>query len=159
MGTREEPGVELRDVSEADLPVLYEHQRDPQATHMAAFPARDHGDFMAHWAKILADDSVVAKAIVVDGHVVGNIVSFVVAGEREVGYWIGRAYWGKGFATRALRAFLRLMPVRPLHAYVVEDNLASIRVLRKCGFAVTGRHTTYSNERGTDVEEVILTLG
>ncbi len=41
-------------------------------------------------------------------------------GQREVGYWFGRQYWGKGVATRALAAFLDHVAVRPLYAHVVK---------------------------------------
>jgi hypothetical protein len=40
--------VQLRDVREADLPVFFEHQLDPEATRMAAFPARDREPITAH---------------------------------------------------------------------------------------------------------------
>lgn len=53
----------------------------------------------------MADDSVILKTILFNGQVAGNIVSFVQSGEREVGYWIGKEYWGKGIATKALAAF------------------------------------------------------
>ncbi|MBP8242640.1 MAG: GNAT family N-acetyltransferase, partial [Thermoflexales bacterium] len=56
------------------------------------------------------------------------------SGQREVGYWLGREFWGKGIATRALEAFLAIDTTRPLHAFVVHHNLGSIRVLEKCGF-------------------------
>jgi RimJ/RimL family protein N-acetyltransferase len=52
--------------------------------------------------------------------------------EREVTYWIGRSYWGKGIATDALTAFLAVDRSRPLHARVASDNVASRRVLEKC---------------------------
>jgi len=45
--------IRLRDVTAGDLPAFFEHQRDPEANRMAAFPARDRDAFMAHWAKIL----------------------------------------------------------------------------------------------------------
>ncbi|MDQ3862658.1 MAG: GNAT family N-acetyltransferase [Actinomycetota bacterium] len=82
--------VLLRGVEQADLPVFFEQQLDPEATRMAGFPARDRESFMAHWNKILGDESVVKKTILFEGEVAGNIVSFVHSGEREVGYWIGR---------------------------------------------------------------------
>ena len=62
--------VLLRDVTGADLPVFFEQQLDPEATHMAAFPARDRDAFMAHWTKILTNESVVTRAITVNGEVV-----------------------------------------------------------------------------------------
>src|SRR5689334_20021850 len=94
--------VRLRDVIEADLPIFFEHQLDPNATRMAAFPSRDRVAFMAHWTKILGDTTVTTKTILVDGQVAGNVVSFELLNARAVGYWIGREYWGKGVATRAL---------------------------------------------------------
>jgi RimJ/RimL family protein N-acetyltransferase len=72
--------------------------------------------------------------------VAGNVVSFEQDGEREVGYWIGREYWGKGVATEALSQFLDHVEVRrPLYAGVAKHNVASIRVLEKCGFTIVGK--------------------
>ena len=104
---------------------------------MAGFPARDRESFMAHWNRILEDESVVKKTILFGGEVAGNIVSFVNSGEREVGYWIGRELWGRGVATRALAGFLRLEARRPLYAGVVRHNFASLKVLKNCGFRIS----------------------
>jgi RimJ/RimL family protein N-acetyltransferase len=128
----------LRDVKEDDLPVFFEHQLDPDATRMAAFPPRDRNAFMAHWTRILADETVIKKTILFDGDVAGNVVSFVRSGEREVGYWIGKNYWGKGVATKALSEFLDHIETRPLYGHVARHNVASIRVLQKCGFRISG---------------------
>jgi RimJ/RimL family protein N-acetyltransferase len=124
----------LRDVVESDLPVFFEHQRDPEATAMADFPARDRDAFDAHWARILADDSLTKKTIVFEGQVAGNAVSWPQDGRRLVGYWLGREFWGKGLATRALAELVDELGTRPLHAYVAKTNIGSIRVLEKCGF-------------------------
>jgi RimJ/RimL family protein N-acetyltransferase len=150
--------VILRDVTESDLPIFFEQQLDPDATEMAAFPARDREAFMAHWAKIMADDSVILKTILFDGQVAGNIVGFEMSGKREVGYWIGKEYWGKGIATRALTAFLDEVKTRPLYAYVAKHNVGSRRVLEKCGFTVEGQDT-FSNASGEVVEQFVLKLG
>ena len=150
--------VILRAVSQGDLPIFFEHQRDAEANHMAAFPARDRDTFMAHWAKTLGDGSVTTRTVVVDGKVAGNVVSWDQDGRREVGYWIGREFWGKGVATRALFAFLSEETTRPLYAYLASHNVASIRVLEKCGFVISGEEPGSSNEPGDGVEEVILKL-
>jgi RimJ/RimL family protein N-acetyltransferase len=50
-----------------------------------------------------------------------------------------RALWGRGIATEALSAFLRLEQTRPLHAGVATHNAASIRVLQKCGSTLLGQ--------------------
>ena len=116
-------------MTEADLPVLFEQQMDPEANRMAAFPARDREAFTAHWKKVLADAAVAKKTILFDGRVAGNIVSFQQLGRPLVGYWIGKEYWGRGIATRALSEFLNHVTARPLHARVAKHNRASIRVL------------------------------
>src|SRR6266511_3124980 len=150
--------VILREVTEADLPIFFEHQLDPDANRMAAFPARDRDAFMAHWAKILSDETLITKAILVDGQVAGNIVSWAQFGEREVGYWIGKEYWGKGVATRALAAFLGYVSARPLYAHVAKHNIGSRRVLEKCGFRICGEDTVLADVLGEQVEEFILKL-
>jgi RimJ/RimL family protein N-acetyltransferase len=126
----------LRDVIDSDVPIFFEHQRDPEATSMAAFPARDRAAFDAHWQKILADDQLTAKTVLFEDQVAGNVVSFDQDGKRLVGYWIGREFWGQGLATRALMELLAELPQRPLHAYVATTNAGSIRVLEKCGFVL-----------------------
>jgi len=129
-------GVLLREVSEADLPIFFAQQLDPEATQMADFPARDEAAFMAHWAKILRNEQVIARTILFDGAVAGNIGSFEQDGQRQVGYWLGREYWARGVASKALAVFLAQQATRPLYAHVVKHNVASQRVLQKCGFAL-----------------------
>jgi RimJ/RimL family protein N-acetyltransferase len=130
--------VTLRDVERGDLPAFFEHQLDPEATRMAGFPSRDRKSLMAHWNRILGDETVVKKTIVSEDEVAGNVVSFVQSGEREVGYWIGKEYWGRGVAAKALAEFLDLEARRPLYAHVAKHNVASVRVLQKCGFSISG---------------------
>jgi RimJ/RimL family protein N-acetyltransferase len=130
--------VILRDVIEADLSIFYEHQLDPEAVQMADFPSRDRDTFMAHWREIMLNQSNILKTILFNGQVAGNIVSWQYDGEYEVGYWLGKEYWGKGIATLALAEFLALIKMRPLFAHVVKHNAASRRVLEKSGFIIHG---------------------
>jgi RimJ/RimL family protein N-acetyltransferase len=133
--------VRIRPVVPDDLPIFFEYEADPASARMAVFEPRDRDAFEAHWAKIMADDSMVARTVEAAGAVVGNIGSWEHDGERYVGYWIGRAHWGRGYATAALAAFVRELPDRPLHAHVVNTNAGSIRVLEKCGFRRIGGPT------------------
>ena len=128
--------VHLRDVKEADLPIFFEHQLDSVAYQMAGMPSRDREAYMAHWAKNMRDDRNDNRSILFNGQVVGYIVSFPMEGVREVGYWIGRDFWGKGIATQALSLFLTEIKTRPLYAHVVKENVGSRRVLEKCGFSL-----------------------
>ncbi len=149
--------LRLRDVTAADLPVFYEHQQDPAATRMAAFPPRDKEAFFAHWQRILGDDTVVTRTVVVDGEVVGNVVSFERQGRREVGYWIGQRHWGQGVATAPLGLFLAETTARPLYAGVARHNVASIRVLEKCGFVHADPGQDPETE-GTAAEMLLMVL-
>jgi RimJ/RimL family protein N-acetyltransferase len=151
--------VQIRDVEDGDVELFFEHQMDPEATRMAAFPARERDPFMAHWAKIRTDQTVITQAIVVDGHVAGNVVSWEQSGRRTVGYWIGSRHWGRGIATKALTLFLGRVTLRPLYAYVAVHNVGSIRVLEKCGFRRVQAQDVHSSTADTGkVEEVMLVL-
>ncbi len=155
------PEIDLRDITEADLPILFEQQRDPEGIHMAAFTPKDPGDletFTAKWRKILAQASVVKKAIVVDGDFVGNVVCFDRLGRREIGYWIDRAHWGRGIATAAVALFVQQIPTRPLFACAAYDNHASVRVLQRTGFELIERERGFAAARDEEIEELVLRL-
>ena len=152
----------LRDVVEDDLPLFFDFQLDRDANYMAAFTARDPTDrkaFTAHWHKILVDPTTINQTIVCDGQVVGSVSSYLDSGKPEVTYWIGRAHWGMGIATRALTAFLaQANTTRPIYARVAKDNLGSRRVLEKCGFQVIGATRGFANARREEIEELVLEL-
>jgi RimJ/RimL family protein N-acetyltransferase len=151
-------GAVLRDVVESDLDAFFEHQRDPEATRMALFPARDREAFEAHWRRVLADETVTTRTIVDGEEVAGNIGCWSQDGRWLVGYWLGSAFWGRGLATRALTELVMEVKARPLHAWVARCNVASIRVLEKCGFVVAGSRTELDEKLGEPVEELLLEL-
>jgi RimJ/RimL family protein N-acetyltransferase len=146
----------LRPVLPTDLEVFFGHQTDVDALRMAAMPMRDHEAFMKHWReRVLADERSCVRTITAGGNVVGYIVSYDLNGVRLLGYWLGREHWGRGLATAALKEFLTEDLHRPLRAHVVAHNLASIRVLEKCGLRRVGEPT--SAEDG--VVELLYELG
>jgi RimJ/RimL family protein N-acetyltransferase len=113
---------------------------------------------MAHWAKIMNDKTLAIQTVIFDGKVAGNIGCWKESDERRVGYWIGKEYWGKGIASAALSEFLKRVTDRPLVAHVAKHNVASIRVLQKCGFTMAGEDKCTSTD-GACGEEYVLTLG
>jgi RimJ/RimL family protein N-acetyltransferase len=152
--------VRIREVEDGDLEAFFEHQQDPVAMRMAAFPARDREAFMAHAAKIRADETVVINTIEVDGRVAGNVLSWEQSGKRAVGYWIDRRDWGRGIATAALSLFVGWETTRPLYAHVAVANVGSIRVLEKCGFSRLPADDPEASTVGEDgIEEILLVLG
>ncbi|HQY60089.1 MAG: GNAT family N-acetyltransferase [Myxococcales bacterium] len=170
--------VDLRQVVEVDLPALFEHQHDPEAARVAVVTPRSRAEFDAHWGRLLRSPppGLVARAIEADGVLVGMINCFrrlglpeegarvgpsgEVEGELDfVGYWIARAHWGRGIATRALAAILREVTVRPVHARAATSNRASLRVLERGGFQVIGyRRSSEGDTRFPVCEEALLRL-
>jgi RimJ/RimL family protein N-acetyltransferase len=73
---------------------------------------------------------------------VGGCGLSLLDGEINLGYWIARDTWGRGYATEAARALLglaRTLGHRRIVAHHYVDNAASGRVLEKVGFRRTGR--------------------
>lgn len=80
----------------------------------------------------------------------------------ELGYWLGRAYWGQGYATEAARAVVdhartALTPSRIVAGHFV-GNAASAAVLGKLGFVETGRSDRFSAVRDATLAHVDMQL-
>jgi RimJ/RimL family protein N-acetyltransferase len=143
----------LRAVRDDDLPLFYAWQADEGAAAMAAVASRDREAFEAHWSFIRCDEAMLLRTIEVDGAPAGNIGSFIDEGRVMVGYWIDRAYWGRGIATQALREFLAIEHRRPLVATVAVHNAGSLRVVEKCGFTRVGERP---GDDGVTIIEFVL---
>jgi RimJ/RimL family protein N-acetyltransferase len=151
-------GVWLRPVQPGDLPRMYAMQLDPEANRMAVTIPRTGEAFDSHWAKALADPGNTTRAVLVGGAMVGYISCFPMDGQDHVGYWIDRAYWGMGIASRALHQLLREVTKRPLVASAATSNGASLRVLQKCGFVIEQVRLSPASERYPECEEAVLVL-
>jgi len=77
----------------------------------------------------------------------------------EVGYWIGRPFWGRGYATEALEAGLvwasRNWRRRALVAGHFEDNPASGRVLEKAGYVLEARRRQAITKDGETIDALL----
>ncbi len=153
--------VALRPIEDSDLDALFDLMRDPESVQMAAFTPEDPNDraaFDAHMATIRARPDVYNRVVTLDGQLVGTVASFVLDGETEVTYWIDRAFWGQGIASRALALLLESVPVRPIFGRVASHNVGSRKVLQRAGFAIIGKDTGYANAPRAEIEELILRL-
>jgi RimJ/RimL family protein N-acetyltransferase len=153
--------VALRPIEDSDLDVLFDQMRDPESVRMAAFTAANPDDraaFDVHMAKVLTSPESTNRAVTVDGRLVGSIASFVVDGDTEVTYWIDRSFWGQGIAGQALAQLLESLHVRPVFARAASDNVGSLKVLQRAGFAITGTEHSFANGRKAEIEETILRL-
>jgi RimJ/RimL family protein N-acetyltransferase len=70
----------------------------------------------------------------------------------EIGYWLGESFWGRGFATVALRAVtgyaFATFNLERIQATVYEWNPTSARVLEKAGYQFEGRLRNYVMKEG-----------
>ena len=150
--------VRLRGFERNDLPKMYELQLDPESNLMAATIPRTSAAFDAHWAKCLDDQKNITRAILFDQVFIGYISCFPLDGQDHIGYWIDRASWGNGIASRALQLLLQEVTSRPLVATAATTNAASLRVLQKCGFVVQRVESSPATDRFPECEEAILVL-
>ena len=154
--------VSLRPAVVEDIELFFRLQQDQQAAWMAAFTSTELSDrdaFEDRWRRIMTEPDVSVFTVLDDAEAIGQVLTFMVAGQREVSYWIDRQHWGHGVATEALRLLLTLVEGRPLFARVAQDNAGSLAVLRHNGFTVVGEDTGPAAARGAMVQEYVLRLG
>jgi len=154
--------ISLRSTTERDLDTFFRFQLDPEANWMAAFTAKDPADrdaYISKWVRLLEDPGIHIKTVLSGDSVVGTVAKYMMDGEAQITYWIGKSFWGQGIATAALAQFLQLESNRPLYGRTAFDNIASQRVLEKCGFRHYGKDRGFANARNMEIEEFIYKLG
>ncbi|MEM0907357.1 MAG: GNAT family N-acetyltransferase [Pseudomonadota bacterium] len=96
----------------------------------------------------------------VDGGAIVGAVSLKPLSQEvaDIGYWLGRCAWGKGFGTEAVAAVVQMgvqrIGLTEIGATVFKGNTASIRVLEKLGFSFHGRRQGFSRVLNEPVEEL-----
>ena len=80
----------------------------------------------------------------------------------EMGYELGKKYWGQGFMAEALTAILdygfNVMQVNRIEAFVNQGNGRSVRILEKMGFKLDGLLRNYEFARGKFVDQYCYSL-
>jgi RimJ/RimL family protein N-acetyltransferase len=125
-------------------------------------------DHARAWVALVSSEDPPPRslAIEVDGRVAGGVG--VVLGEdiarrsAEIGYWLGRRYWGRGIGTAAVSRFARwAMPafgLTRIFAAAFADNAASRRVLEKSGFRLEGIQRRASIKGGRILDDAIYAI-
>ena len=141
--------IRLRRWQMADLDALVHHADDEQVSRGTSdrfpFPYTP-ADGEAFLSGRVIDLSGPVFAIEIDGEASGGIGARRLEGERaigaEIGYWLGRAHWGRGVMTRVVSVFapwsIEALGISRLQATVLGFNLGSARVLEKNGFVEEG---------------------
>lgn len=145
------PGVQLRPWQLTDAASLARHANDPDIARNLrdVFPHPYSLADAQHYLDFVTDPASPQLTLAIDvaGEAVGSI-SLVFQPDvhrrsAEIGYWLGRAFWGQGIATAAVRQLssygLASFDVGRLYAAVFAANQASARVLAKAGYELEGR--------------------
>ena len=145
------PRVILRWISEADVDGLYEIFSDPQVMRYWSTVPLPNREAAADLQREIADHNESEKmfkwgvALRDSNLLIGTATLFNLNldnGRAELGYAMGRAYWGKGYMNEALKALVshsfEVMGLRRLEADVDPRNIASIRSLERLGFQREG---------------------
>ena len=157
----------LRSPGAQDIPRIAALANDPEVARMTQrmphpFGVGDAEDFVLH---VAAQDPARAVGFVIEHEDLGpvGVIGLHESGDPapETGYWIGREFWGRGFATEALEGALvwagRKWKRRALLAGHFADNPASGRVLEKAGFLYTGEvRRPFSDARGTTADKRMM---
>lgn len=142
-------GFVLRRWHPDDLDALLLHADDPEVPRGLSdrFPhPYTRADGEAFLAGHVVDLAMPVLAIEVGGHACGSIGVRVGQAERrhggELGYWLGRAHWGRGLMSAAVAVYapwvMQALSLYRLQATVLAFNRGSARVLEKNGFAEEG---------------------
>ena len=139
----------LRPVLVADAASIARHanDRDIWINLRDRFPhPYELGHAEAFAARLATDEVQTTFAIVVDGQASGTISLMpgtdVERVSAEIGYWLGKAFWGRGVMTDAVRALTTYafdtLKFNRIFALPFADNVASLRVLEKAGYVREG---------------------
>lgn len=152
----------LRPHRMSDADAIAQSLNDFQVSRMLArVPAPYDRQDASEWLSIVTTDLFEGWAFAItagdDVHI--GCVSFERRGsEWELGYWLNRFYWGRGYMSEAVHAatarFLMRMPGTDIHSGIFADNIASLRVQEKTGFRITGCSDVFSIARGTMVAHI-----
>lgn len=107
------------------------------------------------------DNPAQKMGIVIDGAVAGvigiNLNTDIYAKNVHLGYWIGEPYWGKGYMSRAVKAFLPYVfghfDVAKIESAAFSRNHASVRILEKNGFQLEGVLRKHAFKNGEYLDE------
>ncbi len=140
-------GVRLEPLAEGHAPAIQELASDPEIARTTNLPE----PYPEDGARVFVRDSLAGReradqfdfAVLADGRLVGVCgLRAIEDGGATIGYWIGRPFWSRGYATAAARGVVRFafseLGLRTLHACCLEHHRASRRVLEKAGFRHAG---------------------
>ena len=120
-------------------------------------------------SRLDGDADAIGGAITLEGALIGItdvIVKPASAVQRErgysLGYWLGEPYWGRGYMSEAVRAFIAhvfaSLPDDTIYSGAFRENAASLRIQDKLGFARDGEAMFFANPQGKEMPHVATSV-
>jgi [ribosomal protein S5]-alanine N-acetyltransferase len=152
------PTCTLRPWRPSDVDALVGHANDFEVARQLRdrFPHPYTGADAVRFIEFAIEEQSGNLAIEVGGEAAGAI-GYVPGTDierfsAEIGYWLGRRFWGRGIATDALRRLTEHLfgehNLLRLYALPFADNAASMRVLEKAGYEREGLLRSSSVKHG-----------
>ena len=162
----------LRPWRESDAEALFKYASDPDVGPRAGWPPHKSVEESLQIIKTVFNTPTMwavelketGEAIGCVGYLPASASNLQIPDDQcEVGYWIGKPYWGRGICTEALRLVIdycfNVKHCTVLWGDFFPSNPASGRVMTKCGFIDTGREIICPNlEIGSDQPVRVLKL-
>jgi len=138
----------LRPWRESDAGTLYKYAKDPEIGPAAGWPPHTSiEDSLDVIRTVFSAPEIYAVVLKETGEPIGSIgllfgesshVAGILLDEAEIGYWIGKPYWGQGLIPEAVRCLLLRcftdLDISAVWGAYYDGNTKSRRVLDKCGF-------------------------
>ena len=158
----------IREYEAGDAPALVRHadNRGIWLNLRDRFPHPYTAISAGRWLEQVALEKPTVSFAIATEELIGGI-GFVLGSDvfretAEIGYWLGEPFWNRGIATRAVRAFTEWgfadLALRRIFAGVFETNLASARVLEKCGYVREGRLRKSILKDGRVLDELLYAI-
>lgn len=138
----------LRDFSQSDTSLMTRHLNDPAVTRFLSsrVPKPYTKENAKWWVEVGSTSDGVAKVIEINGEFCGSVGVSIGKSEyalsAEIGYWVVPSCWNQGIATMAVSKFcdwvFDTMNLQRIYNPVTAENIASLAVMRKCGFRLEG---------------------
>lgn len=114
----------------------------------------------------LKDDNILYLAIEINGQAVGGVgitpQEDIARNNAELGYWLGKDYWGQGIMTNVIKDIVGLafdkFTINRIYAKPFETNFASHRVLEKAGFILEARFKKTVIKNGELLDELFYAI-
>lgn len=159
--------VTIRPIEEKDIQDIYNNAKDKEIARFTRVPhpykVKDAKAYVNDSQKKWKDNTDYSFAIIEKKHqkLVGTISLKDVSLEKktaEIGYWIGKEYWKRGYANDALltiEQFAKEKGIKKIYAYVMPENNVSLHLLQKNSYIK--QRTILQNEQCNNEETVVLT--